>query len=182
LGGIRRAHSHKRWRHFKEIYWHPQPQRIQAELVLPSPASETCQPSAAFQKVEPSVELPVPTQENRGASLSPIPSLKYSRQPSRASCRRPSTPRMDQAALCTPSAPYVALIRTSTPSPSDEQARQVTKTWIEHSQMASRGREGAYSWCTWRPHLCSSAGREGPVDLLLLPRSRERSKGQDLGI
>jgi len=121
-------------RHFKEVYWHLQPQRVQAELVIPSPSSHTCQRSTVFQKVEPSVELAVPTQENREASLPPIPPLKYPRQPSRASSCRPSTPRVDQAALRSPTAPSVALIRTSTPSLSDEQARKSMKAWIQDSR------------------------------------------------
>jgi len=125
-------------RRFREVYWHPPPHLVQAELVSPGPALQACGPNTVFQKAEPSVEPAVPTQESQRVPLTPISSPKYSRQPScqpsrqpsRASSCRPSTPRMDQGAR----SPSVASTRASTPSLSDEEARQVMKTWAEHSR------------------------------------------------
>ena len=73
----------------------------------------------------------MPTQENQGTIPTPIPSPKHSPKPSRASSRRPSPPRMDRVASRSPS---VVPTRTPTPSLSDEEAMQVMKNWIEHSQ------------------------------------------------
>ena len=131
-------------RHFREVYWPLQPQPVQTELVsstspicqrvqaeLVSPTSPICQPNAGFQPVQPSVEPTVPTQENLGASCTPIPSPSHSRQSSRAPSRRPSTPPRDQATRRSLSPPPVVSIRT--PSLSDEEARQRMKAWIETS-------------------------------------------------
>ena len=115
-------------RHFREVYWHLPPQLVQAELVSPGPASQACRPNAVLQKAEPSVEPAVAPQES-----TPIFSPKSSRQSSRAPSCRPSTPRMDRG---TSRSPSVSSTRTPTPTPSlsDEQAREVMKIWIEHSQ------------------------------------------------
>jgi len=122
-------------RHFREVFWHLQPQLVQAELVPPSPVSPICQSNIDDQKVPSSPEPAVPTQENQGASRSPISSPKYSFQYSRASSHRESTPCLGPAARRSPSpALSVASTRTSTTCLSDEQARQFMKTWIENSR------------------------------------------------
>ena len=114
-------------RHLKEVYCYLQPQPVQAVLAPPSSALPTCQPNAGLEPA-------MPTQGSRGASPTPISSPKMFSHSSRASSHRPLTPRMDQPARRSPSAaPSVVSTRPSTPSLSDERARQFMKTWIENS-------------------------------------------------
>jgi hypothetical protein len=123
-------------RHFREVDWHPSPQLVQAELVLPGSAPQAfgaidCRPMACmvshFRRA-PLVKPPALTQESREASLTPVSSPKYSRHPSRAPSCHPSTPRSPSVASTR------ASTRASTPSLPDEEAREVMKTWVEHSQ------------------------------------------------
>src|SRR5258706_868076 len=125
-------------RHFREVYWPLQPQLVQAELVPSGPALQACPPNAVFQKAEPSVEPAAPTQENQGATPTPIPSPKHSPKPSRASSRRPSTPSMDRVASRSPS---IVPTRTPTPSLSDEDAMHLMKKWIQHSHWLREGEQ-----------------------------------------
>jgi len=115
-------------RHFKEVYWHPQPQPVQAELAPYSPASPTCQPNAGL---EPAIHV----QGSRRASPTPISSPKPFPHSSRASSHRPLTPRMDQRVRRSPSVTSTGPgpARAATPSLPGERARQVIKTWIETS-------------------------------------------------
>ena len=118
-------------KHFKEVYWYLQPQLVQAVLAPPSPASPTGQPNAGL---EPAMS----TQGSREASPASISPPEQFLHSSRASSHRSLTPRLDQRAHRSPSpspspARSVAPTRSSTPSLSDERARQVIKTWIQNS-------------------------------------------------